>query len=230
MRTQQPAPRICPVHTSESEWSRLLLVEGVPGVGKSTLLDALLRAYVQQRPARQLRTLLHLTQAHTYGPLAPAEDAGALTRADALAHLDRVVRGLEWAVAALASEHTQKLFVLVDTLHLTHCHRPGAVRWPDVAPLDGRLAALGCRLVFLQARRETLRARTLARSGTQFLEDYARRRWGPSDLDLVSGLVREQAEMLQHLAATRMPTLVLEAEDPIECSLDAASRFWLERP
>jgi len=153
-----------------------------------------------------------------------------LTRADALAHLDLVVRGLEWAVAALASERTPKLFVLVDTLHLTHCHRPGAVRWPDVVPIDARLAAAGCRLVFVQARRETLRARALARSGTQFLEDYARPRWGPSDDDVVGGLVREQAEMLQQLAATRMPTLVLDAEDPLDRSLEAASRFWLERP
>ncbi|HET6983627.1 MAG TPA: hypothetical protein VFI53_15900 [Myxococcaceae bacterium] len=185
---------------------------------------------MQQRPAKQLRTLLHLTQAHTYGPLARAEDAGTLTRADALAHLDLVVRALEWAVAALGSEHTQKLFVLVDTLHLTHCHRPGALRWPDVAPLDARLDALGCRLVFLRARPETLRSRALARSGTQFLESYARSRWGAADDDIVRGLVREQAEMLQQLAVTRMPTLVLDAEDPRVRSLDAALRFWLERP
>lgn len=218
------------MHPSQSQWSRLLLVEGVPGVGKSTLLDALLRAYVQQRPARQLRTLLHLTQAHTYGPLAPAEDAGTLTGADALTHLDLVVRGLEWAVAALATETTQKLFVLIDTLHLTHCHRPGAVRWSDVEPLDARLEALGCRLVFLRARLETLRMRAQARSGTQFLEGYARRRWGPSDEDIVRGLAGEQTAMLEQLASSRMPTLVLDAEDALDRSVDSALRFWLERP
>ena len=56
------------MHTPEPGRSRLLLVEGVPGVGKSTLLDALLRAYVQQHPTGRLRALLHLTQAYTLGP------------------------------------------------------------------------------------------------------------------------------------------------------------------
>src|SRR5689334_5878954 len=197
----------------------MLVVEGVPGAGKSTLLDALLRAYVQQCPARQLRTLLHLTQAHTYGPLARAEDAKTLTRTDALAHLERIVGGLEWAAGALASEDRPKLFALVDTLHLTHCHRPGAVRWSDVVPLDARLEALGCRLVFLRASPETLRVRALGRSGTQFLEGYARGRWGPSDEDVVRGLADEQAGMLEQVASTRMPTLVLDAEDTLGCSV-----------
>ncbi|MGZ6071994.1 MAG: hypothetical protein ACXWK8_12315, partial [Myxococcaceae bacterium] len=141
------------VHTPRGDpgWSRVLLVEGVPGVGKSTLLDALLRRHVEDRPPRQVRTFLHLTQAHTYGPLAPDEDRGTLTPAAALAHLERVVGTLEWHVHALTAEHTPKLFALVDTLHLTQCHRPGVLGWTDVAPLDARLAALGCRLVFLRA-------------------------------------------------------------------------------
>ena len=58
----------------ETSWSRVLLVEGTSGVGKSTLIDRLLRRFVALQPPRRLRTLLHLTQAHTYGPRAPLED------------------------------------------------------------------------------------------------------------------------------------------------------------
>jgi hypothetical protein len=51
-------------------WSRLLLVEGTSGVGKSTPIDELIRRSVASQPPRKLRTLLHLTKPHTYGPLA----------------------------------------------------------------------------------------------------------------------------------------------------------------
>src|SRR6185295_15174059 len=82
-------------------WSRVLIVEGTSGVGKSTLIDQLIRRYVAGQPARKLRTILHLTQAHTYGPLAPAEDLGALTAEQNLEHLDDVVSMIEWHVSAL---------------------------------------------------------------------------------------------------------------------------------
>src|SRR5215831_1546758 len=60
----------------DPSWSRLLIVEGTSGVGKSTLIDRLIRRYVAEQPERRLRTILHLTQAHTYGPIAPDEDLG----------------------------------------------------------------------------------------------------------------------------------------------------------
>lgn len=73
-----------------------LLVEGVPGIGKSTLIDALLRRYVERTAPRKIRTLLHLSQTFTYGPLAPAEDAGTLTADENVKLLERVLQTLEW--------------------------------------------------------------------------------------------------------------------------------------
>jgi poly(hydroxyalkanoate) depolymerase family esterase len=132
--------------SGDPRWSRILLVEGVPGIGKSTLIDALVRRYVRDRPERKLRTLLHLTQAHTYGPLAADEDRNTLTVEQNLAHLDRVCAMLEWHVGALTDERVPKFLAVVDTLHLTHCHQPGVVEWRDVADIDRRLAALGAKV------------------------------------------------------------------------------------
>ena len=123
--------------------AHLLLVEGVAGLGKSTVLDRLLRRHVSGAPERKLRTVLHLTQAHTYGPLVPGEDAGTLTREASLGHLERIVTWLEWLAQTVAAEAVPKCFALVDTLHLTHCVRPGVVAWDDVAAHDRRLAAAG---------------------------------------------------------------------------------------
>jgi MoxR-like ATPase len=39
-----------------------LLVEGVPGIGKSTVIDAMIRRHVASADKTRIRTLLHLSQ------------------------------------------------------------------------------------------------------------------------------------------------------------------------
>lgn len=206
----------------------LLLVEGVTGLGKSTLLDRLLRQHVSAAPERKLRTVLHLTQAHTYGPLAPAEDAGTLTRGASVAHLERIVALLEWLAATVRDEPRPKCIALVDTLHLTHCVRPGVLAWDDVAPYDRRLADAGCRLVLLDAEDETVRERSVrARAETQFIRDYAVRRFAPEPGGLERHFVAERDAFRRMFAASAMRKHLLHAETPPEFLAVAAHEFWL---
>jgi len=207
--------------------SRLLLVEGVPGLGKSTLLDALVRRHVATAETRRLRTVLHLTQAHTYGPLALDEDAGTLSRERCMSHLADIVGALEWMAASVASESTVKCLVLVDCLHLTACLRPGVVGWDDVAPLDARLAALGCRLLLLDGDDDTVRERAVrGRWDGDFIQGYARRRFGPGEADLVAHFQRERDVFRDLFTASRMPRLRLPADAPEVETAEAAFRFW----
>jgi len=105
--------------------SKILIIGGTSGIGKSHFADALIRKYVNEN--NKLRSLLHLTQAHTYGPLAMDEDQQTLTKAMNEAHLRRVHDTLQWFVSAVANERKVKFFCLIDTLHLTHCFRPGTL-------------------------------------------------------------------------------------------------------
>jgi hypothetical protein len=214
----QSAPRL----------SRILIVEGISGIGKSTLIDTLIRGYVAERPARKLRTLLHLTQAHTYGPLAVDEDRGTLTAQQNIVHLDAVVSMLEWNVRALTAERVPKFFAIVDTLYLTHCHRPGVLTWKDAAAIDRRLAMLGAKLLFLHASPSTLWERgILPRQNDQFITGYAKRKWGQTLEAIHRYFVGEQESMRATLPKTQLAHHVMDVDGDLSSYLDAAYQFWL---
>jgi hypothetical protein len=212
----------------DPSWSRLLIVEGTSGIGKSTLIDRLIRRYVAEQPERKLRTVLHLTQAHTYGPLAPGEDLGTLTPEQNLEHLNKLVSMLEWHVSALAEENKIKFLAVIDTLHLTQCHRPGVLTWSDVSDLDRRLARLGARLVFLNGTSGTIWERGIApRSNEEFITGYAKHRFGETLEDIHLHFVREQEKMRILLANTALDYLELDAERDICLNVADAYGFWL---
>ena len=209
---------------------KALLVEGTSGVGKSTLIDALVRRHVATSLPRKIRSVVHLAQSHTYGPLAALEDRGTLTVAENLQHLDRIVSLLEWLQISVQEHSKAWCFVIVDTLHLTHCVRPGVVNWTDVAETDQRLASLGCKLLSIRASVEHLWQRGIEpRRNEQFLLEYARK-FGRTNEEIHAYFVREQEVLGELFSQSVMPKLALHTDADADGILDEAYRFWLEDP
>jgi len=206
-----------------------LLVEGVPGIGKSTLIDALIRRHVDSSDPRRIRSFLHLSQSHTYGPLAPAEDRGSLTVEANLQLLDRIAQTLEWLHADL--RHSDKpCFVLIDSLHLTHCLRPGILTWDDAAPIDRRLAEIGCKLLLLTGTPETIRTRTIrTRADSQFLTQYAAK-FGQTLEMIHAHFVREQADFTRMFGQSALEKRMFENEGSLDTIVDDAYGFWTAHP
>lgn len=206
---------------------KALLVEGTSGVGKSTLIDALVRQHVEISNPRKIRSLVHLAQSHTYGPLAVGEDKGTLTPEENVRHLDRIVSMLEWLHASV-QEHTRPwCFVIIDALHLTHCVRPGVVKWDDVKSVDRRLAALDCKLLFLKASPSALWERgIMPRVNEQFMQ-YARK-FGESHEAIHRYFVEEQDILAELFTRSSMPKLILNNENAAERMLSKAAAFWAD--
>jgi hypothetical protein len=200
-----------------------LLVEGVPGIGKSTLIDALIRRHVANAGVRKIRAFVHLPQTYTYGPLARGEDAGTLTLSDNLALLERIVRTIEWLQADL--EHSDMpCFILIDGLHLTHCLRPGVLTWQGAQEFDRRLAAC-CRLLLLTGAEPTIRSRLIdGRADSQFLEYAAK--FGDNSEKLLGHFLHEQRQFVQMYEQSTMPKLSLLNDGRLEDIVDVAFSFW----
>ena len=117
---------------------------------------------------------------------------------------------------------------MVDTLHLTHCLRPGVIRWQHVTTFDTRLAAIGCKLLLLDASDDTIQSRSVvARADTEFIRDYALGRFGRNQSQLVDHFCRERDKFRAMATRSAMMTLTLDAEDTRDELADAASRFWV---
>jgi hypothetical protein len=203
-----------------------LLVEGIPGIGKSSLIDALVRRHVNSARARQLRTVVHLCQAHTIGPLAAAEVAGTLTRDDNFNHLEHVVSFVEWLYDSVRDHSRASCFVLIDTLHLTHCLRPGVLAWQDVADFDRRLAATGCRLLVLEAAAEIVWERSIkARADWPFLTEYAVK-FGRTHEELQEYWLGEQRQFGEMCGQSAMRTLLMSNDGAVEGIIDEVYKFW----
>jgi len=203
-----------------------LLVEGTSGTGKSTLIDALIRRHTNSAKPRKIRSLIHLAQSHTYGPLAPGEDAGTLTTRENQEHLERIVGMMEWLHASMQEHTTPWCFVILDTLHLTHCVRPGIVKWGDVKSCDERLAALRCKLLFLDVSPETLWQRGIQpRTNEQFLLQYARK-FGRTHEEIHGYFVKEQESLGELFSRSVMPKLRINCDCSTEEVLEEAYGFW----
>jgi molybdopterin-guanine dinucleotide biosynthesis protein len=205
-----------------------LIVEGTSGVGKSTLIDALLRRHAATAELQRIRTLVHLAQSHTYGPLALGENARTLTVKNNREHLERTVGMMEWLDRSV-QEHTRAwCFAILDTLHLTHCVRPGVVKWHDVKDFDHRLAALGCKLLFLHAQPETIWERGIqSRKDEQFIREYSKK-FGRNLEEIHQYFVREQNILAESFEQATMPKMMLETERPGHRNPETAYRFWTE--
>jgi hypothetical protein len=210
--------------TRDASRFKALLVEGVPGIGKSTLIDALIRRHIGSAAPGRIRTFVHLSQTYTYGPLAPAEDAGTLTLADNLRLLEHIVGLLEWLHADL--DHSDKQsFVLIDSLHLTHCLRPGVLTWQDAVAVDRRLAAANCKLLLLRGTDETIWSRAIqSRARCQFLE-YARK-FGRTDQELQAHFVAEQKRSDEMFEQSAMPKTSIQNDGVLQNVIDHAYEFW----
>jgi hypothetical protein len=149
-----------------------------------------------------------------------------LTAQQNIQHLDNVVSMLEWHVLSLTAETKIKFLAVVDTLHFTHCHRPGVLNWGHVSGLDHRLARLGVRLLFLYGSSQTIWDRGITpRRDEEFITGYACPKFGNTLEEIHRYFVAEQERMRQRLASTNLMYREMDVDRDFNSNLEEAYKF-----
>jgi len=203
----------------------IILIEGVPGAGKTTLINGLLRAYILQD--KKIGSLLHLNQSHTYRPVVSDEDNLYTCKTDTLHHLSKIIDVLRQAI----SLGNSKLCVIIDTLHITHCFRPGTVSWADVIRYDKLLADMNGKLIFIKALPETIWQRAiLTRNAADklYLSKY-QVKYGKTLEEVHQYYLTEQQKMEDLVKQSSLKKMILFSEDTPHTNQETAFEFWQQK-
>ena len=206
--------------------SKIILIEGIPGAGKTTLIKALLEKYISQE--KRIDSLFHLSQAHTYKPVVSDEDNFYACKDDNLNHLTKIIDLLVQSISIGNNKRTNKLFVIIDTLHITHCFRPGNISWNDVAAYDKLLADINCKLIFIKALPETIWERAILKRNKAdefYLQKY-QKRYGITLEEVHQYYMKEQDKMEKLIEQSSLSKMTLFSEDTLHTNANAAYEFW----
>ena len=210
-----------------------LILEGVSGSGKTTVLHALLRG--ERYLERGYLSSLVLTEHHTQRVLEPKQRREGLGVEDNVGLLRRhveTIRALEarlhqtdWAARGRT---LHRFCYVLERFNLTHvCHYPH-VAWGDVEDVDGALAGLGCKLCLLTADGSVLEERvTDARKNPEWRRQLAS--LGADRRQVVDHLVAQQEGFLEVCRASSMPFIVVDTSRTRAAeAAEEISAFWLD--
>ncbi|HXY79688.1 MAG TPA: hypothetical protein VEI08_03535, partial [Candidatus Bathyarchaeia archaeon] len=102
--------------------------------------------------------------------------------------------------------------------------------WEDAAPIDRRLAEIGCKLLLLTGTADTIRSRTIhARADSQFLTQYATK-FGQTLEMIHAHFVGEQSEFIRMFGASALEKRMFENDGGLDTIVEDAYRFWRSEP
>lgn len=203
----------------------MALVEGTTGVGKTTLIDALVHHHLQQNP--HMDTLLRLGQGHTYAPIEPDRTVPKVSLTEQVEYMDRIFDMLSFLVHPYGYGSRPRHSCIIETLHLTLSTKPHQLSNQKIANYDGGLAGIGCKLLFIQVTPETHWERCIwERRHNGFITIYAQK-YGHTLEEIHAHYMASQTQMLRLFEQSSMPKLLLDGEQPVETLVEIAYDFWV---
>lgn len=210
-----------------------LILEGVSGSGKSTVLEATLRS--ESYLDRGYLSSVVLSEHHTQRVLEAKERSEGLNVEDNVAllrqHLDVVhtmhsrLQRMQWG--ALGKLRHRACYAM-ERFHLTHVCHYEHMRWEYVKDIDEALSEIGCKLCLLRVDDGEIEERVVSLRRNQEWRAYLGSR-GPTGDHLVDYYVTQQEQLLDLCEASSMPcTTINTSRKEVDEVVADLSALWLE--
>ncbi len=206
-----------------------IIVEGVPGSGKSTLIQQLRfeRGFVDRE---QTSTFIYGEEI-TQRVLEPAYNQGKLNAHDHIRHLRSLLEPLQRYYAILdargwgtSSKH--QYVYLFERFHLTHVVYYSYVKWADVQSIDNKLSRLSAKILILTATPQVLRERIFEERNSRWLSYI--KRYGSNREEILAHYRRRQSQFLSVAEKTSLPVKIVDTSETEPSDLaQLTTDYWL---
>ena len=207
-----------------------LIIDGVSGTGKTTLLKSILRSkrYVN----RSFLSTIILSEHQTQRVLEAKEQKEGLSQQDNLALLESHVGYLSGILGSLKQmpwssngRTNMRVTYLIERFHFTHVYHYAHMGWKDVTHIDSQLAALKCKLCLITAEPQIIVDRIMGGRNPAWREYI--RRFGEKPTNVADHFRAQQDSLLDLCKISTLESNIIDTSSAgVEESVEQVLDFW----
>ncbi len=190
-----------------------LIIEGISGTGKTTVLKELLRS--NQYLNRKYLSSLVLSEHHTQRVLEKKDHEGTITPDDNINLLMSIVHILKVFSDGLnhrdwiSQDYVEHRFIyILERFHFTHVYQYEHMNWELAKPIDNELHNLGAKLCILTVNDIQLRERLFRRKNPCWMKYL--KKFGATEEEIVARFMRDQEKILEMSKDSALPTIIVD--------------------
>lgn len=185
-----------------------LIIEGIPGTGKTSLLKKLRQTDIGERLA--CRSDFVFSEEITQRVLEKKFNEGTINKRHHLELLEDILSPLESYKSKLLNRgwRETQFYYILERFHLTHAIYYPYLVWDDVENIDDRLNDLAAKICLLTMKEDVFIERIVRRRGTPWRKYISR--YGKTEKDIVNHYIRQQKELIYLTSKSKLPTLVID--------------------
>lgn len=185
-----------------------LIIEGIPGTGKTTLLQRLR----QDNIANKLKCSSEFifSEEITQRVLEKPYNKGCIDKGQNIKLLENIISPLENYQTRLLNRDWNNLqfYYILERFHLTHVSYYPYLTWEDVEKIDSRLNNLGSKICLLTMESKVFIERIINRRGEPWRKYLSR--YGSTEEQIVKHYLGQQQDMIDLASKTKLPLLILD--------------------